>query len=70
MEHTEFEITISKQGKVSIEISGAPGPRCLKYAELLAEIVGREEERHLTSEYYEPDRQVHIDADVRARRES
>jgi hypothetical protein len=68
MEHAELEITISKAGQVLVEIKGAKGPRCLKYAELLQEIVGREVQRRLTREYYEPDSQVRIDLDVRDRR--
>ena len=65
MNAPELEITISRTGQVTVEVRGAKGPRCLKYAELVAEIVGREEQRTLTHEYYEPDTQVRIDADVR-----
>ncbi|MFH1746680.1 MAG: DUF2997 domain-containing protein [Planctomycetota bacterium] len=67
MNTPEFEITISRSGKVSVEISGAKGPRCLKYAELLKEIVGHEQERRLTGEFYEPETRVRFDTEVRQR---
>lgn len=68
MDHPELEITISKNGQVMVEIKGAKGPRCLKVAELLQEIVGREVQRRLTHEYYEPERQVRIETEVQQRR--
>lgn len=61
MQHPELEIVISKSGKITLEVRGAPGPRCLDYAELVREIVGREESRTLTAEYYAPDSKVRID---------
>jgi len=61
----EFEVIISKTGKVTVEVKGAKGPRCLEYADMIKEIIGREEERRLTTEYYAPDAQVRIDARVR-----
>ena len=64
MNRPEFEIVISKTGKVTFEIKGVRGPRCLEYAEVIKEIVGREEERQLTPAYYAPDTEVRIDARV------
>ena len=58
----EFEIVITKTGKVTVEIKGVKGPRCLEYAEVIKEIVGHEEERRLTADYYAPDVEVRIDA--------
>jgi Protein of unknown function (DUF2997) len=51
--HEEIEIEISPEGKVTVTTKGIKGARCLDVAELLAQIVGREESRRLTSEYYE-----------------
>lgn len=67
MEHPELEIVISKTGKVTLTVSGAKGRRCLEYADLVKEIVGHEEQRQLTSEYYAPDGQVRIDTHVQNR---
>ncbi len=60
MAKEELEIEISPTGKVTARTLGIKGPRCLDLADLLARIVGREESRMLTSEYYETetDRQV------------
>jgi len=53
MAHEEFEIEISPQGKVTVRTKGIKGPTCLDYADMFAEIIGREESRELTGEYYE-----------------
>jgi len=65
MNKPEFEIVISKTGKVTVEVKGVKGPRCLEYAEVIKEIVGREEERHLTADYYAPDSEVRIDVQAK-----
>ena len=46
---------------------GIKGPRCLDVAEAIAQIVGREESRQLTDEYYETDVQMqsHVEQQVR-----
>jgi hypothetical protein len=67
VDRPEFEIVIGKDGKVSVEVLGIKGPRCLEYAELIAEIVGREQQRQLTADYYAPESKVRIDAQVRGR---
>ncbi len=61
MNKPEFEIVISKTGKVTVEVKGVKGPRCLEYAEVIKEIVGREDERRLTADNYAPDVEVRID---------
>ena len=63
----EIEIEISAQGKVTVRTKGIKGPRCLDVAELLAKIIGKEESRQLTSEYYESDQQVRNDIEVHRR---
>jgi hypothetical protein len=66
--HEEFEIEISAQGKVTVRTKGIKGARCLDYAELFAQIIGREESRQLTSEYYESSTEVHQHEHLKQRR--
>jgi len=68
VEHPEFEINISKTGKVTATVKGVKGPGCLEYADLIREIVGREETRQVTSDYYAAPGQVRIDTRVKQRR--
>jgi len=37
---------------VKVLVKGVSGQQCLSYADLLAEIIGRENSRELTAEYY------------------
>jgi hypothetical protein len=67
MAREELEIEISPSGKVTARTIGIKGPRCLELAEFLARIVGREESRQLTSEYYEAAEQVQEHVDVKQR---
>ncbi len=67
MAREELEIEISPSGKVTARTIGIKGPRCLDLADLLARIVGREESRELTSEYYEAAEQVQEHIDVKQR---
>jgi hypothetical protein len=53
MAREEFEIEISPTGKVTVRTVGIKGPACLDFADLFAQIIGKEESRQLTSEYYE-----------------
>ena len=68
MAKEELEIEISPSGKVTARTIGVKGPRCLDLAELLAQIVGREESRTLTNEYYETDQQATNQQQIRERR--
>ena len=63
----EIEIEINAQGKVTVRTKGIKGPRCLDVAELFAQIIGREESRQLTSEYYETDQEVQSGIEVHRR---
>ena len=65
MNRPEFEIVISKTGKVTVEVKGVKGPQCLEYADIIKEIVGHEEQRRLTAEYYAPDIEVRIDVQAK-----
>lgn len=53
MAREEIEIQISPSGKVTVRTIGIKGKRCLDVAEAIARIVGREESRALTGEFYE-----------------
>ena len=53
MAQEELEIEIDPSGKVTMRTKGIKGPVCMDYADLLAQIVGREESREKTPEYYE-----------------
>lgn len=64
MERPEFEITIGKDGTVTVEVKGTSGQRCLQLADLIKEIVGREDKRSLTAEYYAPEGKVRINTKV------
>lgn len=64
MERPEFVITIGKDGKVTVQVKGTSGKRCLELADLIKEIVGREDKRTLTAEYYAPDGRVRINTKV------
>lgn len=66
----EYEITISPTGQVKVHVKGASGARCMKLADAIREIIGHENSRTLTSEFYGPDRKVRIDAHVNQRQSS
>lgn len=53
MAEQELEIEISPEGKVTVRTKGIKGAACMDYADLLAQIVGREESREKTAEFYE-----------------
>ncbi|MBK7404268.1 MAG: DUF2997 domain-containing protein [Phycisphaerales bacterium] len=52
MTNPQFDIQIGKDGKVKLKVSGASGGECLALADMLKEIIGKEESRELTGEYY------------------
>jgi hypothetical protein len=68
MAKEELEIEISSSGKVTARTIGIKGPRCLDLADLLARIVGQEESRTLTNEYYETEQHVQDYLQVHERR--
>jgi hypothetical protein len=53
MAREEIEIEISPTGKVTVRTKGIKGPACLDIADLFAQIIGKEEDRQLTAEYYQ-----------------
>lgn len=65
MPQREFDITIEKTGEVRLHISGAKGRACLDFAKIFEEIIGEMRSQELTSEFYEPEEQVHYRIDQR-----
>jgi hypothetical protein len=63
MAKEELEIEIGPDGKMTVRTIGIKGPKCLDVAEMLARIIGQEQSRRLTNEYYESqtDIQQHVD---------
>ena len=68
MAQEELEIEISPSGKVTMRTKGIKGAACMDYADLLARIVGREEHREKTAEFYETAEVAERRVDVKQRR--
>ena len=68
MAEEELEIEIDRSGKVTMRTRGIKGAACMDYADLLARIVGREEQREKTTEYYETAEVAERHVDVKQRR--
>ena len=68
MAERELEIEIGKDGKVVVRTIGVKGPECMDLADLMVQIIGREEERQKTAEYYEVSEEASNQVDVRQRR--
>jgi len=64
MKKPSFDITIDKTGRMTVHVKGSGGKACLQLADMLRQIVGHEESRRLTSEYYSGDGDVRIDANA------
>jgi hypothetical protein len=67
MAKEELEIEISASGKVTVRTIGIKGARCLDVAEVVTGIVGREEDRQLTTEYHESETSVDQHLDIHQR---
>ena len=65
MAQEELEIEIDATGKVTMRTRGVKGPVCMQYADLLAQIVGREESREKTQEHFEVAEHVQRRVDLR-----
>jgi hypothetical protein len=68
MAREELEIEIDAHGRVTVHTIGFKGKKCLDQAEALARILGREESRTLTNEFYEAEQQTQSHVDVQQRR--
>ena len=62
MTQEELEIEIDASGKVTVKTKGIKGASCLEVVEALARLLGREESRELTAEFYE--QPLHIQSEV------
>jgi hypothetical protein len=68
MAQEELEIEIGPDGKVTVTTKGIKGPACMDYADLVARIIGREESREKTAEYYETAVEAVRHVDIKQRR--
>ena len=68
MAKEELEISIDAAGRVTVRTIGIKGPRCLDFAEAVAQILGRQESHELTSEYYEAQQTTSTHIDVKRTR--
>jgi len=68
MAQEEFEIEIGPDGKVTVRTIGVKGERCLDYADLFAQIIGKTESVEKTVEYYEAEEQIHRHLEQKQRR--
>ena len=59
----ELDINIAPDGTLKLDIKGVKGKACLDTTELFKKLVGPEQKRKLTTEYYETD--THITGDTR-----
>ncbi|MGA2500546.1 MAG: DUF2997 domain-containing protein [Tepidisphaeraceae bacterium] len=64
----ELEIEISPSGKVTVRTKGIKGEACMEYADLFTQIIGREEEREKTAEFYEAAVEIQRRVDVKQKR--
>ncbi len=65
----EFEIQIDSSGRVTVQTKGAKGQACHDWADIFVQILGRQESRLLTGEFYESaDEQARRQVDAKNRR--
>jgi hypothetical protein len=60
MPQREFEITISPDGSVEVQVKGYKGKNCMEAMKIFEQVVGEIKSRRETSEFYEPDEHVQI----------
>ena len=68
MAQEELEIEIAPDGKVTVTTHGIKGPACMDYADLFARLLGREESREKTVEYYETSQEAERRLDIKQHR--
>ena len=64
MKKPQFDITIGKDGKVTVRVHGVSGSRCIELSDMVKEIVGHEDSRKLTNEYYGGGGEVRYDVEA------
>ncbi len=65
MPQREFEILISPDGRVELQVKGYKGRRCVEVARLFEKVVGEMASQSLTREYYDPEEQVRHNVEQR-----
>jgi len=58
MRQREFDISISPDGSVEVQVKGYHGKRCLEAVKWFEQMIGEMQARRLTSEYYDPEEEV------------
>ena len=67
MSAPEFDVSIGADGKVKVKVKGVSGEECVKLTDMIRDIVGKEDSRAKTAEYYGPGGSVRIDSHVKGR---
>lgn len=67
MGNPQFDVTIGKDGKLRVHVKGSRGKECIELADMIRDIIGTEESRELTSEYYNGQGEVRIHVEARNR---
>jgi hypothetical protein len=65
MPQREFDILISPNGDVQLQVLGYKGKTCLEAMRMFEQIIGELKSQTLTSEFYEPDEVVQYRVDQR-----
>ena len=60
MPQRDVEISINKNGEVTVHMKGYKGKACTKLGAMLAQVVGQVKSQQFTSEYYEPEEKTAI----------
>lgn len=68
MAEEELEIEINPQGQVTVRTKGVKGPACMQYADLLVPIIGQEQSRAKTPEFYETGLETQHHIEIKQRR--
>jgi hypothetical protein len=54
MSEPHYDIIIGKDGQVRVEVKGSQGEQCMKLADFVRDILGKEESREKTAEFFGP----------------
>lgn len=60
MKKPQFDIRIDATGRLTVEVSGVSGEECTRLVDMIVQIVGKEESRELTKEFFAPGPGVRI----------